>query len=149
MKKIIFGGSVGLFVLLAVIVYINNVHREQQYYYDLMELSRAYHHYIRSHEGELPGSFDALLEAGVLRKRDGILLGPMPVAPEIIPVFEDRPIRFAGTFKFYYGGSTWDMTIQGDRVVHARTKQEVVFVMPTSASFIVTQGEIHRGLLST
>jgi hypothetical protein len=60
--------------------------------------------------------------------------GPCRVAPEIIPVFEDRPIRFAGTFKFYYGGSTWDMTIQGDRVVHARTKQEVVFVMPTSAS---------------
>jgi hypothetical protein len=100
-------------------------------YYNLCEFSRAYHHFIRSNNGDLPTSLDALLDGEFLQEVEpGVYSGPEPDAPEIISVFFGKRLDRIDALELFFGGNMSDFEVVDDRLVDRKSKEEVIFVRP-------------------
>ncbi len=135
-----FLGAVACVLVAALVWYGWHIHRQQQLYYNGMELSRAYFHFVRDHEGALPTSFDDLTSGSYLTvvEKGAVYLGPRPAAPEQIPVFYGKQLFYLGKFELTYGGHVRQFEVRGERVYRRGTDEEVIFVRPPSQSLLLS-----------
>ncbi|MDM8007060.1 MAG: hypothetical protein QUV05_13055 [Phycisphaerae bacterium] len=99
----------------------------------LNELYRAYAHYLRDHDGQLPDGFADLQGGGYLvAVRTGgriSYFGPAPRLGEFLPVYDKNAIDI-GQFTLMYSGSTAALEVRPDGLYRIGMSEPLCFITP-------------------
>ncbi len=115
-----------------------SVWRDDRVRIEIMQMYRAYAHYVLDHSGELPGSFSDLVGNRYLRltDREGEYLAPAQRDFEFIPVYDTIRFRAPEGMQLRYGGNLSDFEERDGRIYERYTQKEVLLLEPSRSRFV-------------
>jgi hypothetical protein len=99
----------------------------------LMEVYRAYAHYVKDHDGSLPSSSSLLVSEGYLvpdGRGSAGLIGPTPRQGAFIPVYHGLVLKDIDEFVFTAQGSVEDFEVRNGKLLREGKEQASPFIMP-------------------